>query len=62
MSWGTTLRQTLKIFFLGEMHRRIFMIYAIASGAILWNSLPQDVKAAESITSFKTMAKLHLSR
>ncbi len=32
------------------------------SGAILWNSLPQDVKAAESITSFKTMAKLHLSR
>ncbi len=31
-------------------------------GAILWNSLPQDVKAAESITSFKTMAKLHLSR
>ena len=29
---------------------------------ILWNSLPQDVKAAESITSFKTMAKLHLSR
>ncbi len=32
------------------------------SGAILWNSLPQDVKAAESITSFKTMAKLHLSK
>ena len=32
------------------------------SGAIIWNSLPQDVKAAESITSFKTMAKLHLSR
>ncbi len=28
------------------------------SGAILWNSLPQDVKAAESITSFKTMAKI----
>ncbi len=27
---GTTLRQTLKIFFLGKMHRRIFMIYAIA--------------------------------
>ncbi len=32
------------------------------SGAILWNSLPQDVKSAESITSFRTMAKLHLSR
>ena len=31
------------------------------SGAVLWNSLPQDVKMAESLISFKTKVKLHLS-
>ena len=30
------------------------------SGAVLWNSLPQDVKMAESLI-FKTKVKLHLS-
>ena len=31
------------------------------SGAVLWNSLPQDVKMAESLISFKAKVKLHLS-
>ena len=31
------------------------------SGAFLWNSLLQDVKKADSLKSFRTKAKLHLS-
>ena len=31
------------------------------SGAVLWNSLPQDAKRADSFKSFRRKAKLHLS-
>ena len=31
------------------------------SGAVFWNSLPQDVKMAGFLIPFKTKVKLHLS-